>query len=245
MNILQRFEHCSKSRSKQLALLMDPDKTDESDIYRVMALDPDYIFLGGSLLTEDCFQEVAQSLRDINKNIPVVLFPGGITQVHPMADAILFLSLISGRNPELLIGKHVEAAPRIRQLNLECIPTGYMLVESGKITTAQYITQTTPIPYHKPEIAASTAMAGEMLGMKCMYLDAGSGADKAVSNNMISAVRQAVSLPIIVGGGITTAEKAQHVWQAGADIIVIGSAFEEKVKEVRVIADLRHHFITS
>ena len=158
---------------------------------------------------------------------PVVLFPGSVDQVHGEADALLLLSVISGRNPELLIGQHVVAAPRIKALGLETISTGYMLVDSGRTTTALYMSQTLPIPAHKPEIAAATALAGEMLGIQAMYLDGGSGAREPVPEAMIRAVRKAVNVPVIVGGGIRSEAAAQAAWDAGADVVVVGTAFEE------------------
>ena len=160
-------------------------------------------------------------------DIPVVLFPGDVTQVSAEADALLFLSLISGRNADLLIGRQVLAAPKIKQCGLETIATGYMLIDCGQPTTASYISGTQPIPYNKPDIALATAMAGEMLGLQCLYLDGGSGADKPISLEMIAAVKQNTTLPLIVGGGIRNEEQAKQAWEAGANIIVIGTAFEE------------------
>jgi putative glycerol-1-phosphate prenyltransferase len=148
-------------------------------------------------------------------------------QLEPSADAILFLSLISGRNPELLIGQHVLAAPIIRNTKLEVVPTGYMLINSGKITSAAYISNTTPLPEDKYSLAACTAMAGEMLGLQTIYMDAGSGAEREISQKMIASVRKAVSVPLIVGGGINTAQKAHNALEAGADMIVIGNALEK------------------
>ncbi|TAG57186.1 MAG: geranylgeranylglyceryl/heptaprenylglyceryl phosphate synthase, partial [Runella slithyformis] len=153
--------------------------------------------------------------------------PGSSLHIEPTADAILLLSLISGRNPELLIGQHVIAAPILKRSGLEVLPTGYMLVESGRSTTVSYISNTTPIPHDKPSVAACTAMAGEMLGLQLMYLDAGSGAQKPVSAAMIAAVRQAVDTPIVVGGGINSIDKAYAALEAGADVIVVGNGIEE------------------
>jgi len=149
-------------------------------------------------------------------------------QVNGKADALLFLSLISGRNPELLIGKHVESVPYILDSGLEPISTAYMLIDGGNITTAQYISNTLPIPSDKPDIAALTAKAGEMLGMKLTYMDAGSGAKNSISPKMIKAVRQMIDSPLIVGGGIRTAQEAQEKLEAGADMIVIGNVLEKK-----------------
>jgi putative glycerol-1-phosphate prenyltransferase len=162
-----------------------------------------------------------------NVGIPVVLFPGNSMQLDPGADAILFLSLISGRNPDLLIGQHVVAAPILKNNRIEVMPTGYILINSGKITSVAYISNTTPIPDDKYSLAACTALAGEMLGLQLIYLDAGSGAEKEISPKMISTVRKAVDLPLIVGGGINTTQKAIAALESGADMIVIGNALEK------------------
>lgn len=159
--------------------------------------------------------------------MPVVLFPGNSLHIEPSADAILFLSLISGRNPEFLIGQHVIAAPLLKKSGLEILPTGYMLVDSGTATTVSYVSGTTPLPYDKPSVAACTAMAGEMLGLQIMYLDAGSGARRPVSPDLVAAVRAAVDTPIVVGGGINTGEKAYNAFKAGADLIVVGNGIEQ------------------
>jgi putative glycerol-1-phosphate prenyltransferase len=178
-------------------------------------------------------------VREIKENvsIPVVLFPGNSMQLDPGADAILFLSLISGRNPDLLIGQHVVAAPILRNNHIEVMPTGYLLINSGKITSVAYISNTTPIPDDKYSLAACTAMAGEMLGMQLIYLDAGSGAEKEISSRMINAVRKAVDLPLFVGGGINTTQKAITALEAGADLIVIGNALEKNPDLLIEISD--------
>lgn len=186
----------------------------------------DFIFVGGSLVTESNFHSCVEGIAQQTEK-PVVLFPGSPDQINEKADALLFLSLISGRNPDLLIGQHVIAAPRLRHSALEVIPTGYMLVESGRLTTALYVSQTLPLPANKPEIAAATALAGQFLGLQLIYLDAGSGADVPISPSTIEAVRKTVSLPIIVGGGIRSVEQAQAAWNAGADVVVVGTALEQ------------------
>ena len=220
----------SFQQKRQLAVLVDPDKSDESHIQKVienaLAAGVDYFFVGGSLMTSDDLDRCIQLLKTQTK-IPVVLFPGSPLQIHSKADAILLLSLISGRNAELLIGQHVIAAPLLRKSGLEILPTGYMLVEGNKSTTASYISNTSPLPFDKPEIAATTAMAGEMLGLQYIYCDAGSGAEKTVSPAMIKAIRKAVDLPIIVGGGIKTQADAELLYEAGANVVVIGNAIEK------------------
>ncbi len=222
------YEAKTKGR-KGIAVLVDPDAFHirETGILMQEALDAgvDYFFVGGSLMTTTHLSTCIQFLKQQSK-IPVVLFPGGVSQIDSQADAFLLLSLISGRNPDLLIGKHVEAAPLLRAAGLQIIPTGYMIIDGGKPTTASYISNSAPIPADKPEIAAMTALAGEMLGFKTIYLDAGSGASRPVSSEMIQAVRRTVQTPIIVGGGIRTPQGAASAARAGADITVIGNVLE-------------------
>jgi putative glycerol-1-phosphate prenyltransferase len=179
-------------------------------------------------LLNDNIKEILPRLRSLLQ-APVVLFPGNILQAQHPADGILFMSLISGRNPELLIGNHVIAAPMIRASGMEVLPTGYMLIDGGKPTSVHYMSQTMPIPYDKPEIAACTAMAGEMLGLKLIYMDGGSGAERSISTEMISAVAGATTVPLIVGGGIRHKKQAEAALKAGADIIVVGNAFENDI----------------
>jgi putative glycerol-1-phosphate prenyltransferase len=181
--------------------------------------------VGGSLVADQHIHELIPYIKS-RTSLPEILFPGSTHQIVPDADGILFLSLISGRNPDLLIGRHVEAAPLLKQTPLEVIPTGYMLIDCGVPTTASYISNTQPIPYHKPEIAVSTAMAGEMLGLKLMYLDGGSGAAKAISSAMVEQVSAHTDTPLLVGGGIRSIEEAERLWQAGADLLVVGTATE-------------------
>jgi putative glycerol-1-phosphate prenyltransferase len=179
---------------------------------------------------------VVKQIKD-NVSIPVILFPGSSLQIDANADAILFLSLISGRNPDLLIGQHVVAAPILKNNKLEVIPTGYVLINSGKTTSVAYISNTIPIPDDKYSLAACTAMAGEMLGLRLIYLDAGSGAEREINSKMITAVRKAVDVPLVVGGGINTSQKALNALEAGADLIVIGNALEKDPKLLIEISD--------
>lgn len=230
MSVLHHFYALRASRQPSLAILVDPDSVQEDALRtlaaRANAAGADFFFVGGSLMLNDHIRTWIPLLKSLT-DIPVVLFPGSLQQIVPEADALLFLSLISGRNPDLLIGTHVQAAPLLRQAGIETMATGYMLIESGRMTTAHYISNTLPIPRDKPDIAACTAMAGEMLGLKLLYMDGGSGAEHPVSARMIAAVRQCVDIPLIVGGGIRSAEAARAAWQAGADTIVIGNAFEK------------------
>ncbi len=217
-------------KQKAFAVLLDPDKLDEASCKRMAKLGMenkiDYFFVGGSLLTDDSLARTIAIIK-AESTIPVIIFPGSNTQICKEADAILLLSLISGRNADALIGQHVIAAPILKQSGLETLSTGYMLVDCGKPTTVSYISNTTPIPFDKPAIAACTAMAGEMLGLKLMYLDGGSGAANPVSADMIRMVRKSVEAPLIVGGGINTREKAYNSLMAGADLIVVGNGIEK------------------
>lgn len=229
---------------KMLAVLIDPDfGQDEARLERTVQnacmAKADLIFVGGSLLTSAAFDRCVKLVREWSDR-PVVLFPGSPAQLSKHADAVLFLSLISGRNPELLIGHHVTAAPTVRALGIETIPTGYMLVDGGKPTTVSYVSQTIPIPHDKPGIAAATAIAGELLGLRTIYMDTGSGALRTVSPEMITAVRASVGTPIIIGGGIRDAETARTLCEAGADVLVMGTAFEQDPDLIFTMSEAVH-----
>ena len=231
MKILDQLKASSRLGKKSIAILIDPDKVEEpSQLKQILRLASencvDYIFVGGSLITTSNLSAVIQEVKS-TVTIPVVLFPGSSIQVDPSADAILFLSLISGRNPDLLIGQHVIAAPILKNNKMEVMPTGYVLINSGKTTSVAYISNTTPIPEDKYSLAACTALAGQMLGLQLIYLDAGSGAEREISAKMISTVRKSVEIPLIVGGGINSSRKALTALEAGADLIVIGNALEK------------------
>lgn len=241
MSVLSTLRERQQKGRKSIAVLLDPDKIEDTGkllplINLANENCVDFFFVGGSLITTTNLSEVVKKIKE-HVTIPIVLFPGNSFQLEPTADALLFLSLISGRNPELLIGQHVVAAPIIRNTKLEVIPTGYMLINSGKITSVAYISNTTPIPEDKYSLAASTAMAGEMLGLQSIYLDAGSGAEREISARMIASVRKAVGVPLIVGGGINTAQKALNALEAGADMIVIGNALEKNPELLIEISD--------
>ena len=237
------YNKISNNKRKQFAILVDPDKFDDAAVIHAARVAGDsmvdYIFIGGSLLTNDNLGNCIELLKE-NCSIPVIIFPGSVLQINRKADAILLLSLISGRNPDLLIGKHVIAAPYLKASGLEVLPTGYMLIESGRITTAQFVSNTLPIPHDKDDIAACTAMAGEMLGLKLIYLDAGSGADIPVSASMIERVKNNISIPLIVGGGVRTPDKAVESCKAGADIIVVGNAIEQDPSHIKEMAAAIH-----
>ena len=232
-----------KKGSKSLAILIDPDKVSPTSVRTIAQLASmakvDYLFVGGSLVVSDHLDECILSIKKIC-SIPVVLFPGSPSQLSRHADALLYLSLISGRNPELLIGQHVISAPFVKKSGLEIIPTGYMVIDGGAPTTVSYISNASPIPADKNDIALCTAMAGEMLGMKTVYMDAGSGAKKAISEEMILSVAQNIEVPLIVGGGIKDGEKAYLNCKAGADIIVIGNAIEKDASLINEMAAAVH-----
>lgn len=199
----------------------------------------DLILVGGSLITNGFFDNCVRIIKK-ECSLPVVLFPGGIMQISDAADAILFLSLISGRNSELLIGKHVQAAPQLKKSGIEVIPTGYMLIDGGRITSVSYMSNTTPLPADKPAISATTALAGEMLGLKIIYMDAGSGAINPVPAKVISAVREQVDIPIFIGGGMKTPEDVMRACNAGADVVVVGNAFEGNPELIKILAEAVH-----
>tara|TARA_B100001057_G_scaffold197545_1_gene198211 strand:+ start:2284 stop:3033 length:750 start_codon:yes stop_codon:yes gene_type:complete len=235
-----------KSKGKKLfAALIDPDKQKNSDLKLTLELacesHVDYLFVGGSLLTNDNLEKCIKTIKD-NSNIPAILFPGNVMQINDQADGILFLSLISGRNADLLIGKQVISAPILKQTNLEIISTGYMIIDSGMPTAASYMSNTIPIPRNKNGIAASTALAGEYLGLKMIYMDGGSGAQKPINTEMIKKVSKNINIPLIVGGGICDAEKALENCKAGADIIVVGNAIEKDPNLIKEISQAIHSF---
>ena len=215
---------------KQLAVLIDPDKLNQDQLIETAKIAQeagvDFLFVGGSLMTSDMLFHCIRTLKE-HSEIPVVLFPGNSYQISRNADAMLFLSLISGRNPDMLIGMHVLSAPYIKLAGLETVSTGYMLIDSGKPTSVSYMSNSFPIPNDKKDIAACTAMAGEMLGMKAIFMDAGSGAEITVPEKMVAFVKGSIDVPLIIGGGIRTPESAQKILAAGADIIVVGNRFEE------------------
>lgn len=230
--ILDFINNAKSNNEKLLAILLDPDKVDlvnvQETIQKINKSKADLIFIGGSLLFKNILDEFVAKVKE-NTKLPILLFPGSAMQITNKADGILFLQLISGRNPEYLISNQVIAAPLLKQTNLEVISTGYMLIESGRETTASYISNTKPIPAHKPEIAMATAMAGEYIGNKLIYMDGGSGALNPIPVKMIKKVAKHIDVPIIIGGGLRTKENIQAAYNAGATVVVIGTAFEENV----------------
>jgi phosphoglycerol geranylgeranyltransferase len=242
-NIYHTLTARKQKGQKSFAVLIDPDKVDTALVEQLVQLSVDaqvdYFLVGGSLVISNRLDEVVRQIKD-SCSIPVVLFPGSPSQITNYADALLYLSLISGRNPELLIGQHVISAPFVKQSGLEIISTGYMVVDGGAPTTVSYISNASPLPSDKNEIAMCTAMAGEMLGMKVIYMDAGSGAKRAIPESMIQAVSKQINVPLIIGGGITHPEKAYLNCKAGADVIVIGNAIEKDASLIKEMAAAIH-----
>lgn len=224
-----------------MAVLIDPDKSSENQLQQLVQYAQNawihYFFIGGSLLFNHTMNEVVSYLK-ANTEIPVILFPGNPSQISPLADGILLLSLISGRNPDLLIGRHVESAPLLKSSPLEVISTGYILIDGGKSTSVSYISNTTPIPSDKPDIAVATAIAGELLGLKSIYLEAGSGALHPVPLTTIRRVKKNIDIPLIVGGGIRTKEQLSDAFEAGANIVVIGTAIENQPELIQSFAEV-------
>lgn len=241
MSILERISDNSK---KKFVVLIDPDKPTDEQILDIVEkskkAEVDLFFVGGSLLTTDSLDHCIKIIKK-SCDIPVLIFPGDSLQISKWCDGFLLLSLISGRNPELLIGRHVVAAPYLKLYGNEIIPTGYILVDGGKQTSVSYMSNTTPIPHDKDEIAMCTALAGEMLGLKVIYMDAGSGAINHVSPEMIKKVKQTIEIPLIVGGGINTPEKAAACAQAGADMVVVGNALEKSSELLEEFAKAVHN----
>lgn len=237
----QLLKSCA-SNQKSLSVLIDPEVYNSerklSQFLKILEGNHiNYIFIGGSLIKDPDINPSIKYLKS-RTEIPLILFPGNGLYLSESADAVLFLSLISGRNPELLIGQHVPVAAALKKSNIEVIPTGYMLVDGGRPTSVSYLSFTNPIPNDKPEIASSTAIAGELLGMKLIYLEAGSGAPNPVPGSMIQQVRKSIDIPLIVGGGINNTEKAINALHAGADMIVVGNKIEQNpdfIKDVSYV----------
>ncbi len=243
MDIYSQITAKKENGKKQFAVLVDPDKLDDKQILKLADLalkaEVDYLFVGGSLLVNNALDACITTLKK-ETAIPVILFPGNNMQLSYRADGILFLSLISGRNAEMLIGRHVITAPYLKLTSLEVISTGYMLIESGRPTSVSYMSNSVPIPSDKVDIACCTAMAGEMLGLKLIFMDGGSGALNPISQAMIRGVSSSISIPLIVGGGIRTPELAATNCKAGADIIVVGNAIEKDAGLITEISQAIH-----
>ena len=223
-------------------VLIDPDKQNVAELIKTVNVcnkaNVDYFFVGGSIITKGDINKTTRLIKE-NTSKPVIIFPGGPDQISNYADAILFLSLTSGRNPEFLIGHQVTAAPIVKKTKLEVIPTGYLLVDCGTTTTAIYVSDTSPIPYENAEIAATTALAGEYLGLKLTYIDGGSGAKKCISTKMVRQTKANLRTPLIIGGGIKSLLSAKEIYKAGADLIIVGNGAEKNRDLITEIADLK------
>ncbi len=237
--IYRQLTDLKKQGKSGFAVLVDPDKVAPADMPYLAELcndaAVDYILMGGSLLVNNQVEACIQRFK-ADSDIPVILFPGSPAQVSPYADALLYLSLISGRNPELLIGQHVVSAPMVKASGLEVISTGYMVIDGGQPTTVSYMSGSAPIPANKPEIALCTAWAGELQGKHIIYMDAGSGARNPISEDMIYKVASHIEIPLFVGGGIQTPEKVYADCSAGANIVVVGNAIERDPLLIRELS---------
>jgi putative glycerol-1-phosphate prenyltransferase len=242
--LYQQLLKAKEKQSKLIALLIDPGKKDHDHLVEVVQkaneCKIDFILVGGSIVGHD-IDETITYLKD-NSSIPVFLFPGSLLQLSFKADGVLLLSLISGRNPDLLIGNHVSAALMLKNSALEVIPTGYILIENGKTTSVSYMSNTSPIPKDKPEIVIATAIAGELLGLKLIYLEAGSGALEPVDKETIAQVKKDVDIPLIVGGGIKSLHDIENCCQAGADVIVVGNSIESQPELLNQFVQLVHSY---
>ena len=232
INIYNNILKSKANKEQRLAILLDPDKIDlniaEVLIQKIIQSPATYIFIGGSLVENNILDELILKIKQ-KCALPIVLFPGNPSQISDKADAILFLSLISGRNPDFLIEHQVKAAPILKQTQLEIISTGYILIESGTETAVQRVSKTNPLDRNNSDLALATAQAGEMLGNKLIYLEAGSGAKQAVPLEMIRKISQNIEIPLLVGGGIIDLQGIQKAYDSGADLVVIGTAFENDV----------------
>jgi phosphoglycerol geranylgeranyltransferase len=230
--ILAHIQKSSKKGKKLLAILLDPDKTTSTEIpsisKRIESLKANFIFVGGSFVEKGITDIFVQKLKE-HTNIPIVLFPGDYSQVTNNADGLLFLSLLSGRNPEYLIEQQIKAVPFLKNSNIEIIPTGYILIDGGTNSSVLKISKTTAIPQNNIELAVSTAVAGMYKGKQLIYLEAGSGAKFPVNSKLISEVKKHINIPLIVGGGIKTKEQLNAAYNNGADLVVIGTAFENNI----------------
>jgi len=232
------------SDKKKMALLIDPDKPNNNFlnfIENAKKVGIDYFFVGGSIVNNSV-ADIVNNIKEIAPKIPVILFPGNANQFTDKADGILYLSLISGRNPDFLIGQHITNSVEIKKSGIEVIPTGYILIDGGKKTSVQKVSKTEPIDANNINLAISTAVAGELLGMQAIYLEAGSGAINSVPTKLISAVKNSINKPLIVGGGIKTKKQITNILSAGANIIVVGNSLEDKPELLESFLEIVHSF---
>lgn len=224
-----------KQGEKMWAILIDPDKLPLEDITDFILMvnksTCDFILIGGSLINHGMFDEYVKKIKALTSK-KVIIFPGNNLQLSNHADGLLFLSLISGRNPDLLIGQHVKVAQQVKESDVCTMPCGYILVESNKLTSAVYMSESLPIPRDKPDIAAATALAGTLLGLQFLYLDTGSGADGNVQTNIVKAVKGVTDVPLFIGGGICNQQQLESAWKSGADIVVVGTSIEKHYNQM-------------
>jgi putative glycerol-1-phosphate prenyltransferase len=230
MLVYKHIIEATAKGKKLFAVLIDPDKFElahtENFIKKVNVSIASHIFVGGSFVADNATEILVETIKR-HTDLPVVLFPGDVSQITENADALLFLSLLSGRNTDYLIGKHIKAVSRLRDTNLEVIPTGYILIESGAKTAVSRVTGTSAMSRTKVQPILDTASAGQFLGMRLIYLEAGSGAKQPVTNAIIKAVKSELQIPLIVGGGLRTKSQIENAYASGADVVVVGTAFEE------------------
>lgn len=228
-NLYHNILQAKAANKKLLAILIDPDKIDLGSVSmlskKINASPATHIFIGGSIVESNIIDALIIQLKE-EVQLPIILFPGNPSQISAKADGLLFLMLLSGRNPEYLIEHQIQAVPILDQTNLEIISTGYILIESGNETAVEKVSQTKPLPRNNADYVLQTAKAGAYIGNKLIYLEAGSGAQFSVPTNMISQVSKGMSIPLIVGGGIRSQSEIQAAYDAGADMVVIGTAFE-------------------
>ena len=244
MDTFLNLKQSVEKKGAGFIVLIDPDKKNDGKIIELVENanlnGADAIFVGGSIMMDSFYNERVKKIKSIS-NIPVILFPGGVNQINKYFDAILFLSLLSGRNPHYLIGEQVLAAPIVKDLGIETIPTGYLLIDGGSSTSVEYISGTKPLPPHRPDLLVGHALAAQFLGMKMIYLECGSGAQRRIPNETLKIVSNEIDIDVIVGGGIKTPEDANQLVNSGASFIVIGSAIENSKESIYEFAKAIHN----
>ena len=243
MSVLSKLNDCVKINGAGFIVLIDPDKKNDKKIDQIVQaanLHADAIFIGGSIMMDKLYHERVKRIKSISK-IPVILFPGGVNQLNDYYDAMLFMSLLSGRNPHYLIGEQVIAAPIVKDFKIETIPTGYLLVDGGSPTTVEYISGTKPLSPTRPDVIISHALAAQYLGMRLIYLEAGSGAINKIPSNVIRKIASEVDIDLIVGGGIRTPQMAKKIVESGATYVVIGSAIEDSIAIAKEFSSAIHY----
>ena len=243
MCVLSKLNDCVKTNRAGFIILIDPDKKNDKKIDQMVQaanIYADAIFVGGSIMMDKLYHERVKRIKSIS-TIPVILFPGGVNQLNDYYDAMLFISLFSGRNPHYLIGEQVIAAPIVRDFGIETIPTGYLLIDGGSPTTVEFISGTKPLSPDKPDVIISHALAAQYLGMKLIYLEAGSGAKNKIPEDVIKKVASEIDIGLIVGGGIRTPQMAKNIVEAGASHVVIGSAIEDSTAIAKEFSSAIHN----